>query len=520
MPRKPGLIFILLTSREISKQIRDIASERGIDTSTIDGQRQAAKEHFADLVQHGNINPSLWSRFVTVFKNALRRMGFKNEWLTKFDDNDIAEIIRESREAVEGNQRTFGERNPDINFSSTSVKPWPEDFPKIKAHTNLVTLKNNPFYKEAKAGNTEAAIQVVRALFKPEYATELAQKYPDAIIVPVRSVETSGHNRLPGALAHAISDGTGLKVDDSIFQTNHVGHTESNPLQRLLSRATFDGKVIPGQKYILTEDVSSTGGSLHELRHYIENNGGEVVAVQSLAVGQRGSTLAITPKVISEIERRFGREETNDFLRENNIAGNIEALTEGEGQSLLKKSFKTLDDIRAAIAEERSQGGRQNNEGSIQRPVSKLKVKPSENQSNTDNLSEQSSHYSTPDVPAQSPFTDKTLEPEARQHIQDNLNWLDKARPEDTGDPRVMASFIDNLKGIWKTIREGSGAEYKDYGDMSKLQMILATPLHWAAKFPVVKQIFGFVGQLYNHEHGAEDWETGRPGRDRNFVLP
>ena len=250
---------------EYGKQIRDIAAERGIDISTQEGQRQAAKEHFADLVQHGNINPSLWSRFVTVFKNALRRMGFKNEWLNNIGDNDIAEIIRGSREAVEGNQRIFGDRSPDLNF------------------------------KDVYHGSP--------------------QKY----------------------------DGMDAKWGEGTH--NHV----------LWDQPTLDKVAL------------------------LEHNG------------------------------------------------------------------EKIQDMRIS------------------------------------------------DVPQQSPFTDKTLEPEARQHIQDNLNWLDKARPEDTGDPGVMASFVNGFKGIWKTIREGSGAEYKDYGDMSKLQMILGTPLHWSAKFPVVKQIFDYI---------------------------
>ncbi|MFZ3045645.1 MAG: hypothetical protein WA151_06995, partial [Desulfatirhabdiaceae bacterium] len=77
--------------------IQDKGIARKIDMTTEAGRQSAAKEFFAEMVENNEIEPSLWTRFVVALKNALRRAGFKNEWLTGFNDDDIAEIIRGAR---------------------------------------------------------------------------------------------------------------------------------------------------------------------------------------------------------------------------------------------------------------------------------------------------------------------------------------------------------------------------------------------------------------------------------------
>lgn len=81
----------------------------------------------------------------------------------------------------------------------------------------------------------------------------------------------------------------------------------------------------------------------------------------------RGATvLAIKPETIAKIERKFGREQSESFLREHNISGTLEALTEGEGKYL--GSQPSLDALRAKIAEGRPRESVKDIGGAVQRP--------------------------------------------------------------------------------------------------------------------------------------------------------
>ncbi len=60
--------------------------------------------------------------------------------------------------------------------------------------------------------------------------------------------------------------------------------------------------------------------------------------------------IAIKESAVNPLERRLDREETERFLREYNISGNLEALTEGEARYVL--SFSSIDALRARCLEE------------------------------------------------------------------------------------------------------------------------------------------------------------------------
>lgn len=79
------------------KQVAAAGKKRGYDLTTEVGKTKAAKEWFAELVELGDIEPSLMSRLIVALKNALRRWGFRVD----FSREDLAEIIRGARKSVE-----------------------------------------------------------------------------------------------------------------------------------------------------------------------------------------------------------------------------------------------------------------------------------------------------------------------------------------------------------------------------------------------------------------------------------
>jgi len=73
-----------------------------------------------------------------------------------------------------------------------------------------------------------------------------------------------------------------------------------------------------------------------------------VAGVVSLAFPAGSNIIAIKDSTISNIAERFGREQIEQLLYDNNIAGTVEALTESEGQALLR--FKSFESLRAGLA--------------------------------------------------------------------------------------------------------------------------------------------------------------------------
>jgi hypothetical protein len=79
---------------------------------------------------------------------------------------------------------------------------------------------------------------------------------------------------------------------------------------------------------------------VHELRYYIENSGGEIVGICSLAFSWGSNMITLKDNTITSLLESFGREQLEATLQQLNIAGTVEALTESEGRYLL--SFSSL----------------------------------------------------------------------------------------------------------------------------------------------------------------------------------
>ena len=287
-------------------------------------------------------------------------------WI-KILKNDSLEIIRAARDADQIRGYIMGlekekttERAPDADrdkarYSATSVKPWRADFPKLFAHTTIAAMKRHPDYQAAKNGDVQAAERFVAAMVKPERVRELVRRYPDAIVVPVAEIEGSGHkNAIPEALAVYIAKEGNLRFSQDIVQISAVRRTNLNAAQRLINRKEFAGEVQQGATYIMVDDVATQGGTFHELRHYLANNGADAVAAASLAFSRGNNIIPIQEQTVNELAGRFGRERLEECLIDNNISGTLEALTEGEGRAICR--FKSFESLRDRIAEERTQG--------------------------------------------------------------------------------------------------------------------------------------------------------------------
>jgi len=278
-------------------------------------------------------------------------------WMSPFaglytGENPVANI----NNAEYNNYTPYDQPHWSADETALEEHHWPENFPQVMFQTTTSALKNSrngALHTQAKNGDRQAADQLVQNLIKPERLQEFAEQYKDALIVPVRGEGAGSKNKIPYAYAEALEE-YGMKVDEQIIQVQKAGHTSSEGIHRLMAHSAFDGEVIPGQDYVLLDDVMTFGGTLNDLRDYIESNGGHVVACTTLAVGRNGSYLAVQPKTVEEIYSKFGKDEINNLLREAGIAHDAESLTDRQARYIQNTDLFTLRD---RIDAEKASGG-------------------------------------------------------------------------------------------------------------------------------------------------------------------
>jgi len=79
-----------------------------------------------------------------------------------------------------------------------------------------------------------------------------------------------------------LAERLGLRAEESIVQTNRTGHTGATGYHRLAYPALFNGDVEHGRGYLLVDDFVGQGGTLANLRGFVEERGGRVIACTTL----------------------------------------------------------------------------------------------------------------------------------------------------------------------------------------------------------------------------------------------
>ena len=259
---------------------------------------------------------------------------------------------------------------------------WRPDFPRAVCMTTRASLmaKHGDDFRKAKAGGVRAAVNLVKAVAKPEKIAALIEAHPNASVVcPVHAEESRGRNKIPAAFAKYIAKVAGIEFDDRIVQTVRANHTGSNAAHRLLAEPEFDGEVKKGAEYIVVDDHITQGGTVNALRDHIESHGGKVVAVASLTLSQGSSILAPNKETIDEVRRKH--EGIDQTLQDLGIADSVECLTQSQCRYLASLSPDGLRDrVSAERLAGRVEGDGRDARGRRAAPASREAVAPANEQ--------------------------------------------------------------------------------------------------------------------------------------------
>lgn len=241
-------------------------------------------------------------------------------------------------------------QSPKTTKAATMRTDW-GDLPNVMiAHSNS-TITTHDLYTKAKAGDTKAALALVDDFVSDEFLQQLhkaLQAHNDVYVLPVHAEEQLGRNKIPMAYATVLQNNLGLNVDLRIVQASKANRTQADGVGRLLKRVIFDGEVVAGRNYLIVDDVITQGGTLTDLKAYIESNGGRVVLVSTLNGKPNSAKLAITKATLGQLRKQAGKE-LEQWWQEQ-FGYDFSKLTESEARYLAKQIHRHgLDAVRDTL---------------------------------------------------------------------------------------------------------------------------------------------------------------------------
>ena len=216
----------------------------------------------------------------------------------------------------------------------------------------------HPDYAAAKSGDAMAAARLVDALVNEECLARVrllldGDKHCRPLFVSASAYECEGFNSIPDALAKLLGGYLDVPSDMSVVQTNIVKHTGADGYGRLARQAAFEGKVEPERAYIMVDDFIGQGGTLANLRGWIEKKGGEVIGAVGLTGKPYSAKLNPTQEQLHELRQKHG----SDFEEwwRGKFGHAFDCLTQSEARYLARSP--DVDTIRDRLAAAVRKGG-------------------------------------------------------------------------------------------------------------------------------------------------------------------
>ena len=238
--------------------------------------------------------------------------------------------------------------------------PW-EAFENVVLLAGETRTRQHPEYADAKAcHDTKAATNLVNSLVdeagiaavRTLIATVSASGKPTLVSAHAR--ERQGLNAIPAALAALLGERLRIPREATVVQTNIVSHTGADGYGRLARQACFDGHIEAGQEYIMVDDFVGQGGTLANLRGWIEKQGGRVVGAVALTGKPYSAKLNPSQEQLYELRQKHGSEFEKWWKAHFGHA--FDCLTQSEARYLARSP--DADTIRDRIAAANQSGNR------------------------------------------------------------------------------------------------------------------------------------------------------------------
>lgn len=225
------------------------------------------------------------------------------------------------------------------------------------------TIAEHIDYKAAKSGDLDAAIRVV-----DDYVTEdklrtiknILDKYQNVQLLPVHAEEQAGRNQLPVAFSLLLEWYLGTPINSDIVQSARVHRTGADGFARLVKSVPFQGHVTKNVNYLILDDAITQGGTIADLKGYIESNGGTVIGAAVLMGKPHSAKLAITKPTLGQLRKLVGKDLETWWYEQ--FGYDFSKLTESEARYIAKQVHRygvdtVRDRLLASRLEELSRKG-------------------------------------------------------------------------------------------------------------------------------------------------------------------
>jgi hypothetical protein len=206
---------------------------------------------------------------------------------------------------------------------------------------------NQKLYERAKKyKDFAAALDVILRCLSQQKLDGLKElrrysKDPLLFVYPQVLDPSRGSNAIPSVLCQLLADKIGGEVCYEINQVTTQKRAGLSRLARFVCQPKFNGSVVSGRRYVLVDDVITSGASFVALRSHIVRNGGVVGGITALAhVTGKNQKLPISPWSVRQLKVKFG-EGIAEYWG-STFGHRLELMTEQDARYLLHKWSPTV----------------------------------------------------------------------------------------------------------------------------------------------------------------------------------
>ncbi len=154
------------------------------------------------------------------------------------------------------------------------IHPFPREIQKpISLWRKDDIMKSHPGYPMAKAGDIDSAVSLVSDLAL-DFLKNVVQVLPaNVCYVAPHAKEASGDNAIPQVIATTVRCFLLEHWMTILFRLRVFSIRVPTPWSEWPTRPEFEGIVIPEVEYVIVDDVTTMGGTLAELAHYLQERG-------------------------------------------------------------------------------------------------------------------------------------------------------------------------------------------------------------------------------------------------------